>query len=216
MQLVGLVGALHFALLKIVEQSVNHQLDFADHDGITVRERLLRHEARMHAAHDDGNAFGAELVGNFIPAIDVARHRGNADKVGLRLSPAHNIQGATEEDAADTLATYTALMDGIRGLGIAYVSVLADPRAEVTTAIRDRHDGAFFLNTGFADVTTKEGAEALVADGLADAVVVGRQFLANPDLVARLKAKTELNKFDASTFYTPGAKGYTDYPELTA
>ncbi|WP_030526306.1 alkene reductase [Phycicoccus jejuensis] len=151
--------------------------------------------------------FGVEVVRAVVDAI-------GADKVGLRLSPAHNIQGATEEDPADVLATYTAFMEGIRDLGIAYVSVLADPQAEVTARIRDLHDGVFLLNTGFAEVTTKESAEELVSGGHADAVVVGRLFLANPDLPRRWKEDAELNEPDADTFYGGGAEGYTDYPFL--
>ncbi len=112
------------------------------------------------------------------------------------------------------LATYTAFMEGIRDLGIAYVSVLADPQAEVTGRIRDLHDGVFLLNTGFAEVTTKESAEELVSGGHADAVVVGRLFLANPDLPRRWKEDAELNEPDADTFYGGGAEGYTDYPFL--
>jgi N-ethylmaleimide reductase len=43
---------------------------------------------------------------------------------------------------------------------------------------------------------------------------VGRGFLANPDLVARWQANAPLNEVDVNTFYTPGAKGYTDYPPM--
>ena len=50
--------------------------------------------------------------------------------------------------------------------------------------------------------------------GAADLVGFGRPYLANPDLVARYKAGTELNAPDFATFYTPGEKGYTDYPAL--
>jgi N-ethylmaleimide reductase len=47
-----------------------------------------------------------------------------------------------------------------------------------------------------------------------DLIAFGRAFLANPDLVERLKANAALNTPDMSTFYTSGAKGYTDYPRL--
>ncbi len=49
-----------------------------------------------------------------------------------------------------------------------------------------------------------------------DLVAFGRPFLANPDLIARWQAGAPLNVPDASTFYTPGAAGYTDYPVLAA
>jgi hypothetical protein len=62
---------------------------------------------------------------------------------------------------------------------------------------------------------TPEEAEQAITDGKLDAVAFGTPFLANPDLPARIKAGAALNAPDASTFYTPGAKGYTDYPTLS-
>jgi N-ethylmaleimide reductase len=59
-----------------------------------------------------------------------------------------------------------------------------------------------------------EEAEAAIAAGQLDAVAFGTAFLANPDLPERIRTKAALNAPDASTFYTPGAKGYTDYPTL--
>ncbi|MEY5061552.1 MAG: hypothetical protein RIS45_1473, partial [Planctomycetota bacterium] len=53
-----------------------------------------------------------------------------------------------------------------------------------------------------------------VSTGLVDAVAFGTAFLANPDLPERIKTKAPLNTPDQSTFYTQGAKGYTDYPTL--
>jgi len=59
-----------------------------------------------------------------------------------------------------------------------------------------------------------EDASIALASGRADAIAFGRPFLANPDLVARLKANAPLNKADPETFYTQGSEGYTDYPTL--
>src|SRR3954447_19630583 len=61
----------------------------------------------------EGTPAGAEAIG--------------AERVGIRISPAHNIQGATETDEADVAATYTALIEAIAPLGLAYLSVLAEP-----------------------------------------------------------------------------------------
>ena len=107
------------------------------------------------------------------------------ERVGIRISPAHNIQGATEEDPADVEATYGALIDGIAPLGLAYLSVLADPSLDLVQRLRKDFGGVLIANTGFADVTTREQAQALLDDDLADAVAVGRLFLANPDLPRR-------------------------------
>jgi N-ethylmaleimide reductase len=59
-------------------------------------------------------------------------------------------------------------------------------------------------------------AEADLEAGKADLIAVGKGFLANPDLVKRWQAAAPLNAPDPATFYTPGAKGYTDYPALSA
>ena len=61
---------------------------------------------------------------------------------------------------------------------------------------------------------TAEEAEAAIKTGKLDAVAFGTSFLANPDLPERIKAGATLNAPDSNTFYTPGAKGYTDYPTL--
>jgi 2,4-dienoyl-CoA reductase-like NADH-dependent reductase (Old Yellow Enzyme family) len=58
-------------------------------------------------------------------------------------------------------------------------------------------------------------AESDLAAGKCDLIAVGKPFLANPDLVERWKTGAAVNAPDATTFYTPGAKGYTDYPALT-
>jgi N-ethylmaleimide reductase len=53
-----------------------------------------------------------------------------------------------------------------------------------------------------------------VASGRADLVSFGRPFIANPDLVRRLREDAPLNKLDQATLYGGDAKGYTDYPTL--
>jgi N-ethylmaleimide reductase len=65
------------------------------------------------------------------------------------------------------------------------------------------------VNNGY----DKSLAEAALANG-ADLVAFGKPFLANPDLVRRLREDAPLNAPDKATFYGGGAKGYTDYPTL--
>ena len=60
------------------------------------------------------------------------------------------------------------------------------------------------------------GAEQALLDKRGDLVAFGRPFLANPDLVARMRKDAPLDAPDMATFYVPGAKGYTDYPALAA
>jgi N-ethylmaleimide reductase len=55
-----------------------------------------------------------------------------------------------------------------------------------------------------------------MASGAADMVAFGRPFIANPDLVRRLREDAPLNAPQRETFYGGGAHGYTDYPAITA
>jgi N-ethylmaleimide reductase len=135
--------------------------------------------------------------------------------VGVRISPERNIQDVFETDAEDTRLTYEALIDAVAPLGLAYLSVLhPSPGSSLVQDLRRRFGGAVIVNSGFSTPTTRDEARSLVNEGLADAVVVGRALLANPDLVRRWRDEEKLNEPDASTFYGAGAEGYTDYPTL--
>ena len=140
-----------------------------------------------------------------------------AGRTGIRISPERNIQDVVETDATDVRATYEALVDGISDLGLAYVSVLhTDVEGDLVQDLRTRFGGKLIANSGFDTVTTREEATALVRDSHADAVAVGRLVIANPDLAHRWSQHAPLNEPDADSFYTPGARGYTDYPTIAA
>ena len=73
--------------------------------------------------------------------------------------------------------------------------------------IRSNFKGAYILSGGYdLSRATKD-----LAENKGDLVAFGRPFISNPDLVEKLKSGTPLREPDPSTFYTPGAKGYTDY-----
>ena len=135
-----------------------------------------------------------------------------AGRVGLRLNPGNTYNDTADEDSA---ATHAELMRQAAPLGLAYLHVMrADffglQKADVMAVARDKYKGVLIGNMGY---TPKE-AEQAIAEGKLDAVAFGTSFLANPDLPARIQAGAALNAPDASTFYTPGAKGYTDYPTM--
>jgi 2,4-dienoyl-CoA reductase-like NADH-dependent reductase (Old Yellow Enzyme family) len=135
------------------------------------------------------------------------------NRVGIRISPEHGVQGVVENDPADVRATYEVLVDTIAPLNLAYLSILhKEPTGELVQDLKARFNGAFLINTGFGVVTTRDEAVSLVADGHADAVVVGRPAIANPDLVRRWREGLPVNEPDQATFYGEGAAGYTDYP----
>ena len=190
-------------------------------DGVEVHAAngYLIHQFLAPGSNERTDEYGGSPEKRARFAIEVTRAVAEAigaDKVGIRISPAHNIQGATEEDAADVEATYDALVAGIAPLGLAYLSILADPRQDLVQRLRKDFGGVVIANDGFEQVTTREKAQAILDDDLADAVAVGRLFLANPDLPTRWQSGAELNEPNPATFYGGGAEGYTDYPELSA
>ncbi|MEK6311681.1 MAG: alkene reductase [Curtobacterium sp.] len=138
-----------------------------------------------------------------------------ADRVGIRLSPQHNIQGVLEEDDADVLATYTAVAEGLAPLGLAFVDVLqAELTSDLVQTIRRTAGAPFIANSGFSSVTTRDEAIALLDSEHVDAVAVGRPAIANPDLALRWEQDEELNEPRPELFYGASAEGYTDYPTL--
>ncbi|MBF9032886.1 alkene reductase [Rhodobacterales bacterium HKCCE2091] len=143
-----------------------------------------------------------------------------AEKVGVRLSPTGGPGGSSD---ADPHETYTAAARALACHGLAYLHVIRPNTHQgnvgdtkdverIMTGMRDAFDGVFVANGGF----TPGEAAAWVAEGRADAIAFGRLFLANPDLPERIAQDGPYNEADKSTFYGGGAKGYTDYPGLTA
>jgi 2,4-dienoyl-CoA reductase-like NADH-dependent reductase (Old Yellow Enzyme family) len=76
--------------------------------------------------------------------------------------------------------------------------------------LKEQFGGPYIANEKF----TQESAEKALELGWADAISFGVPFIANPDLPRRFAEKAPLNPPDTTTFYTPGAKGYSDYPAL--
>ncbi|MGA5069112.1 alkene reductase [Streptomyces exfoliatus] len=140
------------------------------------------------------------------------------ERVGLRISPEVSIGDVFETDRDDVLATYGSLVDQLRPLGLAYLSVLHDePGGELVQELRQRFDGRLIVNSGFlGGQTTREDAMRRIEADHADAVVVGRALIANPDLVERWQHGHPENEPRPELFYAPGAEGYTDYPFLQA
>ncbi len=149
-------------------------------------------------------------------AIEVARavvDAIGAARVGIRVSPygAFNATGAY--DGVD--AQYLALATRLGEMSLAYLhlvdhSSMGAPEvpASFKAQLRKAYGGTFIASGGL----DRQSAERVVAAGQGDLVAFGRAWLANPDLIERMQAGMPLNPPDPSTFYTPGAKGYTDYP----
>ncbi|AUG03233.1 alkene reductase [Pseudomonas sp. 09C 129] len=132
------------------------------------------------------------------------------DRVGLKISPEMNFNDITD---ANPQQTYRYLVEQLRGLDLAYLHVaLFGASVDYHALLHPLFDGRYLIGGGL----DQQAAETLLADGLADAVVFGAAFLANPDLPERFRRGAELNAPHKETFYSPGAQGYTDYPNLGA
>ncbi|KRE54532.1 alkene reductase [Phycicoccus sp. Soil748] len=186
-------------------------------DGVEVHSAngYLLHQFLAPSSNTRTDGYGGSPENRARLAVEVTRAVAEAigaERVGIRISPAHNIQGVLEEDPADVRATYDVLVDGIADLGLAYLSILADPSSELLRDLRQRFGGPVIINSGFGEVTTLDSVEGLLERDLGDLVAVGRPFLANPDLPKRWREGLGLNEPNPATFYGGGAEGYTDYP----
>ncbi|MGI2031620.1 alkene reductase [Rhizobium panacihumi] len=146
-------------------------------------------------------------------------------RTGLRLSPVTPANNITEQDP-QPLFHHVAQELGKRDLSFIHVieGATGGPRDftqgdgpfdyhAMKAAYRAAGGkGAWMVNNGYDG----QSAKAAVESGYADVVAFGRSFIANPDLVDRLKTGAPLNTPDVSTFNGGGAKGYTDYPVLDA
>jgi 2,4-dienoyl-CoA reductase-like NADH-dependent reductase (Old Yellow Enzyme family) len=139
------------------------------------------------------------------------------DRVGIRFSPNILVQGVED---SDPVQLYTEVAKLLEELHVPWIELREPykptssgsiPTAPVSPAMRSHYSGKIVINSDH-DWTD---ARHRIANGTADAVSIGRLFIANPDLVKRIATNAPLNAGDQQTFYFGGAEGYTDYPFLT-
>jgi N-ethylmaleimide reductase len=135
------------------------------------------------------------------------------EKTAIRLSP-YGVSGDMVP-YREVDETYMYLAEKLNALEIVYIhlvdhSSMGAPEVPVTIkqTIREKFKNCLVLSGGY----NKETAEKDLKSGFADLIAFGKPFISNPDLVQRLENGWPLAKWDSSTFYTEGEKGYTDYP----
>ncbi len=171
---------------------------------------------------DDRYGGGIENRSRFLfEVIDAVAAEIGAERTGIRLSPVTPANDAADPNPQPLFEHVAA---GLAERRIAFIHVVEGATGgdrgyqqgerpfdyeALHQAFRRSHPaGAWIANNGY----TKELAEQAVASGRADLVSFGKLFIANPDLVYRLKNDLPLNEPDRATFYGGGANGYTDYP----
>jgi N-ethylmaleimide reductase len=137
-----------------------------------------------------------------------------AHRTGIRISPVSPASGAFDSNPQ---SVFFPLVRELNRFGLAYVHVIEGhtqgPRefhGFDFNELRRVFDGAWMVNNGY----TRELAIEAIASGHADLVAFGRAFLANPDLVERLRIDAPLNEVNWDGAFGGDERGYTDYPTL--
>ena len=193
----------------------------AGFDGVQVHgangylvDQFLRNGANFRV-----DEYGGSIENRLRFVTEVLSAAGDAigmDKVGIRFSP--NIYSQGVEDS-DPVPLFAALARRLEELKVPWIelreahrptSAGAIPTEPVSPAMRALYSGAIAVNSDYDGPS----ARARMAEGMVDAISFGRPFIANPDLVDRIRGGAPLNVGDEATYYSGGAAGYVDYPTL--
>lgn len=146
-----------------------------------------------------------------LEVVDAISDKIGSQKLGVKLSPTVPFNDMQDENAQEF---YPYVIEKLNEKDLAYLHIgfeeTADTDIRWHAFLRPLFTGVYLANGGF----NKGSGEKLLDENRADAVVYGKLFLANPDLPKRFLRDAEVNEWDANTFYSPGEKGYTDYPTL--
>lgn len=190
----------------------------AGFDGVEVHgangyllDQFLRETANVRT-----DAYGGSIENRARLLVEVTAAVANeigAQRTGVRLSPVSPASGIVP--ASDEQPQFNHVAEALDGLGIAYIHVVEgatggprDARPFDFGALRQRFRNTYIANNGY----DLELAKSRLSEGKADLFAFGHHFIANPDLVERLKTGTPLAQMNPATIYGGGAEGYTDYP----
>jgi N-ethylmaleimide reductase len=186
----------------------------AGFDGVEVHgaNGYLIDQFLRDGSNKRSGAYGGSIAKRAKFLLDVlteVTHAIGSDRVGLRLSPLNSYNGMIDSDPV-ALVQYVA--KELNRFHLAYLHMMrADffgkQSGPVTEVARNYFDGVLMGNMGY----TALEAEKAISEGQLQAVAFGHHFISNPDLVEKLQSGRALVEPDQSTYYTPGAKGYTDY-----
>ena len=139
------------------------------------------------------------------------------ERVGIRLSPLSPVNDAALD--SDPEGTYTYVVERLNAFNLAYIHVIEGvtqgtrevPQGFDLQILRRLFKGRYMANNGYDLGLALEARRR----NLADLIAFGQLYIANPDLVERLRVGAPLNVPDRKTFFGGAAVGYTDYPTLT-
>jgi N-ethylmaleimide reductase len=191
----------------------------AGFDGVEVHgaNGYLLDQFAKDGANKRTDAYGGSIENRARLMLEVSKAvaaEAGAERTGIRISP---VTPANDISDSNPQPLFDYIVDHLSALKLVYLHVIegatGGPRDIAPFdygSLRKRFSGAYMANNGYDfDLATK-----VLAANQADLIAFGKPFIANPDLVERLKAGAPLNTPDKATFYGGGAKGYTDYPAL--
>ncbi|KAK8850760.1 hypothetical protein IAR55_004680 [Kwoniella newhampshirensis] len=203
----------------------------AGFDGVEIHcaNGYLLDEFIQSVSNDRTDAYGGSLENRFRFPIEVINAVSSAiggDRVGVRISPYSRFQGMRE---SDPLSVFVSFVESVVKAqpSLAYIHAI-EGRIEGSTDAAEEEVKEEDTLDEIRDVVAKHGRAFIVAGGYTpekarthaekydDLIAFGRWFIPNPDLPERIKNDWPLTKYDRSTFYTPTAEGYIDYPPYTA
>lgn len=210
-----------------IEEAINEHVSSAQKavfnagfDGIEIHAAngYLLNQFINPTSNQRTDEYGGSIENRVRFVLEVARAivaEVGADKVGIRVSPYVVMNDLKVYDEIE--ATYKYLAGELKKIGLVYIHIVDHESMgahevpdSVKQIIRENFGGNIILSGGY----DAERAEKDLQADKGELVAFGRPFIANPDLVERMKAGAELNEPNSDTFYTPGPKGYTDYPTM--
>jgi N-ethylmaleimide reductase len=167
------------------------------------------------ASNQRTDRWGGSVENRIRFAVEVAKAAAaaiGAEHIGMRISPYGVFNGMAPDAEMD--AMYERLIEELNVIGLVYIHIVdhsAMGAPEVSPALKAKlrasFKGSYIMSGGYDGVR----ANADLAAKRGDLVAFGRPFISNPNLAQKLQSGAELTAPDPATFYTPGAKGYTDY-----
>ncbi|MGY3175097.1 N-ethylmaleimide reductase [Pseudomonas sp. TE12234] len=158
--------------------------------------------------------YGGPSIANrlrlLLETVDAVSAQIGRTKVGVRVSPFARLADLHAFDEEE--ATWLALAGALSQREIAYLHASHLGTPDFQRAIRAAYCGTLILSGGY----THETAQQAIDEGVADLAVFGRPFIANPDLVDRLRHGWPLAEAGREAFYGGGAQGYIDYPAYSS
>ena len=191
----------------------------AGFDGVEIHgaNGYLLDQFAKDGANLRDDAYGGSIVNRARLLLEVASAVASEigpQRTGIRISPVSPANGIT---SSDPQAQFDYIVDRLSALDLVYLHVVegatGGPRDVAPfdyAGLRRRFKNTYIANNGYDLVLAKQQ----LAENKADLFAFGRPFIANPDLVERLKTGAPLAELDPNTLYGGGAAGYIDYPTL--